>query len=697
MATLSHSSNTSQVAEALLNRARRLSNNAYERSCPPSSSFAESESHRSSHLTSFNHTHWNNTRRSPSGHLRLNSTNNDSYSQSLSNPLILESTTSEVSKLPTLIETPSIISTTFLEKGSVTVEGPAETVSESLSRTSSIKNSLLDPSRTQTIPCTTSRSTHLTTNLLSRPRALTLECIHEVRDPRTDNTLVKQTPPRDLHRKHLSENGKSLVYGVLAALRQNTELESSSLLNKTDRSDESSISLKMVSDIDHTTDSMENMSAENDNHDLRAEVISPSATVEKAPSTPVTDTASISTLETSKSEGTSLTVLDETEEPSTLNCGNTTEASCTMKADSDHESDDGLLILVPETKFVAEPHTSMVSSSIKSAGTSEHEKKEGKGAFLLHKMGMRKNSFTESSSAKDSFDTGTIKSLASSLSARPSFTKGTKRSSRLLGKFVHKILPNSLSHNNSTSTASPQVHSAGLSPLSTRPSRSASMASQNNQVMYSVEEAATIALPMSTTASSKGSMESLPLESSIYRDETSSMTSNQSEADKDEKIHKTCNFEVEYGEEEVDENDYESSENDEIMSPYVIDDDCDDEFFLNSVLRKKSYPTLNMAPERPPVMSSSYPSNTTLDSEHSTPSLSGWSSSSSQASTPSPTSPSFPNNQTYPFPLSTTKSQHIHYRSNPLPLPVHSGLDEKRARLRDAVSEWRRSADVSLS
>ncbi|KAG0345168.1 hypothetical protein BG005_001418 [Podila minutissima] len=188
-------------------------------------------------------------------------------------------------------------------------------------------------------------------------------------------------------------------------------------------------------------------------------------------------------------------------------------------------------------------------------------------------------------------------------------------------------------------------------------------------------------------------------------------------------------FEVEYGEdeeEEGEEDDEDESDKDgqsadskiddsrlsaeyasmdPPLSPYIIDENCDDNFFLNSVLRKKSLPTspalahANCSSE--PVMSCSYPSNTTISTVNSvatTPSLSGWSNNSSQASTPSPTSPSA-NGQVYPFPVTgatTTKgSQPYQYRSNPLPPPINELVDEKRSRLRDAVGEWRRAANQS--
>ncbi|KAF9359315.1 hypothetical protein BGX26_012600 [Mortierella sp. AD094] len=107
-------------------------------------------------------------------------------------------------------------------------------------------------------------------------------------------------------------------------------------------------------------------------------------------------------------------------------------------------------------------------------------------------------------------------------------------------------------------------------------------------------------------------------------------------------------------------------------SPYTIDEDCDDDFFLNSVLRKKT---------RPHSMLPSISIGASWSSPGRTPSLSTSFTSSSQASStvPSPTT-SLP-------PMPSTLS----------PTPVsYYGMDEKRSRLSDAVKEWRRSASASL-
>ncbi|KAF8950564.1 hypothetical protein BGZ46_004448 [Entomortierella lignicola] len=107
-------------------------------------------------------------------------------------------------------------------------------------------------------------------------------------------------------------------------------------------------------------------------------------------------------------------------------------------------------------------------------------------------------------------------------------------------------------------------------------------------------------------------------------------------------------------------------------SPYTIDEDCDDDFFRNSVLRKKT---------RPHSMLPSISFGTSWSSLEREPSLStSFSSSQTSSTVPSPT--------TSYTPMPGTLS----------PSPVtHYGIDEKRSRLSDAVKEWRRSAGASLS
>ncbi|KAF8935398.1 hypothetical protein BGZ47_009967 [Haplosporangium gracile] len=445
---------------------------------------------------------------------------------------------------------------------------------------------------------------------------------------------------------------------------------------------------------------------------------------------------------------------------------------------------------------------------------SRKEGKEGKGAFLLHRIGVRKNSFTESTSPAStaaaaaalspmdggSSDTSSIRSQSTqhstgSGSGLPQH-RLSKRSTKLLGKFVPKFLQTSLSPSLSTpgNNTSPHLQTVGLS---TRSSRSGSMSGQSHSATNKTFSADGTSTRSSAPSSNKSSRESLVLDTThdmnslspghthmdatspqyleflrsdthispslmARRSSCSSVTSKMSGNSFGSKPSASsvssfdpsesnefrrhsgstkgddimCAFEVEYDEDNVEE-DQEVEEiaaaaaaaamnadqtvnddEDPPLSPYIIDEDCDDDFFLNSVLRKKSNPSMTTDYNEQqcgftPVMMSSYSSGTTMSSIHSsatTPSLSGRSSTSSQASTPSPTSPLLLNGQVYPFPIialppaassamgmksPSNTTMHHHYRSNPLPPPIKLGLDEKRSRLRDAVGEWRRSANIS--
>ncbi|KAF8943448.1 hypothetical protein BGZ47_005419 [Haplosporangium gracile] len=150
-------------------------------------------------------------------------------------------------------------------------------------------------------------------------------------------------------------------------------------------------------------------------------------------------------------------------------------------------------------------------------------------------------------------------------------------------------------------------------------------------------------------------------------------------------------------------------------SPYIIDENCDDDFFLNSVLRKKSTNSNNRdstssssssspsstRPHPPPLLSAGSWRGLGIGT---TPSLSATSSQASSVA-PSPTSP-YPSSSTYtptPTPVSATATTPLPYRSSNgsgnlgTMQMTQSGLDEKRSRLRDAVGEWRRSANASIN
>ncbi|KAF9309215.1 hypothetical protein BG003_010025 [Podila horticola] len=122
-----------------------------------------------------------------------------------------------------------------------------------------------------------------------------------------------------------------------------------------------------------------------------------------------------------------------------------------------------------------------------------------------------------------------------------------------------------------------------------------------------------------------------------------------------------------------------------VHSSYTIDENCDDDFFLNSVLRRSRSTHQHQQSPRLSTNSTTWMS--------STPALSGTASQSSSV-TGSPTSP-----VASPSVLSSSPQSH-HFKSYSTPVagsPTAVGLDEKRSRLRDAVGEWRRATNPSSS
>lgn len=228
MSTLSHSSTASHAAEALLNRARRLSSNAYERTFPPVT-FAEGEDNNP-HISHYD------TLRPRSNMpilLRRSSTRPSSLSKPLSTSTAIATPTSPSTITTRITNTPVIISDAEGNSSIPTDQTPSQAPApEGSNQTSSSSqnNTFLDPSRAHTLPCTTSLSSSQSTRLTSlsvaaRPRALTLETSREVRDS-VGESMNESKSPKDQHRKHRSENGGSLVRDILIVLRQSTELES---------------------------------------------------------------------------------------------------------------------------------------------------------------------------------------------------------------------------------------------------------------------------------------------------------------------------------------------------------------------------------------------------------------------------------------------------------------------------------------
>ncbi|KAF9921208.1 hypothetical protein FBU30_008801 [Linnemannia zychae] len=829
MSILSHSSTTSQAAEALLNRARRLSSNAYERTLPPTS-FADGEHTQPSSLFDTHRPrsanmpmliHRPNTR--PSSLTSSSSTSSSPSAEtttriSFTNTSIIISNNEGISLSPT-DQTPSQVPTT--------PEDPNHTSLPS----STTDNAFLDPNRAYTYPCTTLSSSSQTrlTSMSARPRALTLEAIRETRDPEGESTAAMPVSKglKDHHRKHRSENGGSLVRDILAALRQNTELESPSFHHPNTDFMISPLSPSSSSLLSPEQQCMQEQTQSQESFPLTQDI-------EKANQSQTTFGVELSTEAVSSPEhgDADTSSADETKEMETPDNASLLSSDDDflelsqedLAIDPDHD-EKGININAEESVNSTKAINSSIVFPVQQQGRErlrkEGTKEGGKGALLLHRIGVRKNSFTDSSPSTATMsplesDTSSVRYQATQRSTASGSNhnnhKLSKRSTKLLGKFVPKFLQTSFTPTIATlGNTSPRLQPVGLSPLSARSSRSGSISGQSGQSHHSpvnkVDEifSTDTSGENSVPSSNKSSYESLRLDlthahhydtnslspgythmeatspqyleflrsdthvnSSFMgrRSSCSSATSRISgnsigskpsssissfDPSEGNDIHRqygnnskgsgiTYTFEIENEEGNVEtnrnieeasaatmtfgNNEIESTADleDPPLSPYIIDDDCDDDFFLNSVLRKKPVPpTMESNCDRPfssrnSVMMGACPSGTNMSNIHSlstTPSLSGWSSSSSQASTPSPTSPNFLNEQVYPFPVTVSPSNaaavgsghgmkssnngamHLHYRSNPLPAPIKLGLDEKRSRLHDAVSEWRRSANIS--
>ncbi|KAF9948483.1 hypothetical protein BGZ72_009629 [Mortierella alpina] len=739
MAALSFCANTSQAAEALLSRARRLSSNAYERTLLPTT-FAEGEDHRvlvpatASSLRYHHHSSFNSVILDPA---RRRSSNLQQRPRSAT-------TAVSRSSLPPKPPASSLPSTTITVSFTPLPVDASSPTAQSISGASDLppkpmSSLFLDPESAHIAPSGPPAPAPPLEQSPSRPRALSLEGLHETRDPQPEPSSETSKGAR---RKHLSESGGSLVYDLLTVLRENTDMAVPRIMRDMD-SNVSSAPISASTSAPSACSALlmpseEKQFAESESSEcLTAASISITAAGSDAASE--THLESPRPLPAVISTQGSTVEIQNTDAPLSATTGDETMEAFTPASPPSVE--------LVEAEVELSPRPPSSASSRRSVG-SDHEKresfKEGKGAFFLHKMVRRKNSFTEGPSSSfsddnDSTDTSSLKPLSTHLSASVPLSHSgslTKRASKKLCKLVPKFLHTSLTHSTSES-----------SPLSSRPGRSKSVSGFGHAGnLYSAAIASTTSF-----SSGKGSQESLLLETTPEQEEhgvsdtgsrpPSSMARRLSCSSNTSKLSGNSLASVPSGslpagnsadpaEAESDSKQRVDGEDDEKdmvedgtaifdeggstipddgafddppLSPYIIDDNCDDAFFLNSVLRKRSYPSLSdgSAMGQQAVMSSSYHSHTTLSSMHSyasTPSMSaGWSSaSSSQASTPSPTSPSFLNGQIYPFPATAADSPtNLSYRTNPLPPPIKTGLDEKRNRLSEAVGEWRRSSIVS--
>ncbi|KAF9945537.1 hypothetical protein BGZ70_003749 [Mortierella alpina] len=373
-----------------------------------------------------------------------------------------------------------------------------------------------------------------------------------------------------------------------------------------------------------------------------------------------------------------------------------------------------------------------------------------KGSLTVDTAFLNRKTRSESVSTQ-----GSVESCPSPQAPSPSVKQG-RRSSKLFGKLVPKFLQTSFSPSNTTSSprSALPASSSPLSALTTRPGRSASFAGGSSSSMVAGKGLSSgIGSIAEETTDKASALPRLPLTlpslpASVLESDEDWLSPSSSKIQ--ESVHtappatpSTCDptlnkalehttaspiqeqrmqqpifdykVEVDYGHEPESEKEESTQEQGNVdghgfsngmstthereepaSSPYTIDENCDDDFFLNSVLRKKS------RPQSPPMLST----GSEAWSAGRTPSLSN---SSSSSGSPSPTSPMAPTFGYASTPLSASpvvhSLQYHHYqqqqqqqphRSNTYPSShIHPGMDEKRSRLRDAVGEWRRSANAS--
>ncbi|KAF9324222.1 hypothetical protein BG006_000738 [Podila minutissima] len=556
----------------------------------------------------------------------------------------------------------------------------------------------------------------------------------------------------DAHRKHCSEDGGGLVRGILVAFRQQIALDSPTSDRKPDT--EFTVTEPSLANTGYLVVSAPepepkpSSSPSPEVKDVTAEEIS-SPEPEDSTSAGTMDSTLMLMGETKEEEGSTICDISDTRET-----GEDDDDSETSESDEPAEP------LSAESPARAHP---IISST--SAATDIYH--DAKAAFLT-KMGRRKNSFSEGHDADASSIKSNSTHLSSISSTNPKLSKkrSSKLFGKLVPKFLQTSFSPTLSIS-STSPRSQTASLSPLSTRSSRSGSMGGHSSSGKADEVSVKSAGSQesltrrsgldleqcspgvdeptcpeyleclraemdggpSILSARRSSCSSNMSRRSSRSNGSKPSGSSITSLDAEMDVAKNGQGRFTFEVEHDEDEEEEgeedDEYESDKDgqsadskiddsclsaeyasmDPPLSPYIIDENCDDDFFLNSVLRKKSLPSspalayANCSSE--PVMSCSYPSNTTISTVNSVataPSLSGWSNISSQASTPSPTSPSA-NGQVYPFPvtgaITTNGSQPYQYRSNPLPPPINELVDEKRSRLRDAVGEWRRTANQS--
>ncbi|KAF9987490.1 hypothetical protein BGZ75_000533 [Mortierella antarctica] len=548
-----------------------------------------------------------------------------------------------------------------------------------------------------------------TLTISTRPRASTIESTADNRENNPRTPLMEGVPPGsatstlspvDLHRKHRSENGSSsgsgLVLGILEVLRDGEKV---------------------------------------------------SVPLHRTPSTPKLAFSGASEPKTEPSQ------LDHASQPEQSSPAPTPSASATPAAavvSITTAPQEQQAQPTQETQPATPPAPTSAAPALPTLDTpaplppSKPAAPE-KGSLTVDTAFLNRKTRSESVSTQ-----GSVESCPSPQAPSPSVKQG-RRSSKLFGKLVPKFLQTSFSPSNATGSprSALPASSSPLSALTTRPGRSASFAGGSSSSMVAgkglsngigsiAEETADKASALPPLPLTLPSLPASVLESGEDWLNTSSSKMQESKHASPPPAPSTCSpspnkaaeqitvfpaqeqkrqepifdykVEVEY-DHELEESAKQERTQEQVhvdafstdmsasherenpaSSPYTIDENCDDDFFLNSVLRKKS------RPQSPPLLST----GSEAWSAGRTPSLTN---SSSSSGSPSPTSPMAPTFGYASTPLSASpvnSLQHHHYqqqqqqqqqpsRSNTYPSSqIHPGIDEKRSRLRDAsMSTWR--------
>ncbi|KAG0006724.1 hypothetical protein BGZ65_004654 [Modicella reniformis] len=305
------------------------------------------------------------------------------------------------------------------------------------------------------------------------------------------------------------------------------------------------------------------------------------------------------------------------------------------------------------------------------------------------------------------------------VTANPPIPKRARRSSKLFGKFVPKFLQTSFGPSSSAPPPHPAPPASSAVPRSARtarPCRSASFTSGSSSpliksmplplpipdsvpevdeesfVSDSSRDKAGAGLTNTTTSSAPSPVISEQLANS----DAQSMTENsQGSVDVVGELSQEMG-ELSQAVEQINKEGQEdeghqynlAKDADEYHSSYIIDENCDDDFFLNSVLRKKNQP------DSPAMLSTRGWSSSSLEHmpslTHSRNSTTTSLSSQTSSLSGSPITPMCTSSLTAAA-GSALRSSHSS------PIMIQPGLDEKRSRLSDAVREWRRSTNASSS